>query len=453
MDDIKFCSVLKDHPDVLAQSRKYPYINIKYDSAKIPETFDGRDVWSMYIEPPFIQRSSNDWALVAKDILNDRYCLSTAGQLYFFLDSTIILSCINKVPYKKLANVPSTNSLSDNINKYDSTQGYSIFDAWEYIYSYGLPIWNCASREYMIKDGLNPPDKVKYKDKGQYKEYCLESYNKCQREEDNKPVARHTFPCDSIFNIEGKDINNRIMNIKYQIAKWGPVVGGFLVYENFINSYKGIGVYTKGEGKILGGHYVSIVGWGKENNIEYWICRNSFGAKWGLMGYFYMKMGIEECKFEYNISAVSPSLPNNPRYERNLLVPDGMTYSGKNIYIDNMKEINNDLYRVRESQKIDKNFFYRRDTIDMINSGKLFSPPLGKLSPVITYPDLLPDMYFFWLKNLRNYDYVNVEGKLFYQNRDKDKNVMNIYIVVGLIVGIVFFIVGFLNNNYKKYNK
>jgi hypothetical protein len=453
MNDIKFCSVLKDHPDVLAQSRKYPYINVKYDSTKIPETFDGRYVWSMYIEPPFIQRSSNDWAIVAKDVLNDRYCLSTAGQLYFFLDSTIMLSCMNKVPYKKLVNVPSTNSLSDNIGEYDSTQGYSIFDAWEYIYSYGLPMWNCLSREHMIKEGMNPPNKVKYKDRGQYKEYCLR-LNECQRKEDGKPIARRCFPCDGIFNIEGKDMNQRIINIKYQIAKWGPVVGGFLVYENFVNSYKGVDIYSKGEGKVLGGHYVSIVGWGKYNNVEYWICRNSFGANWGLMGYFYMKMGISECKLEYNITTVSPSLPNNPRYEKNLLTPDGMMYNGKSVYVDNMKDINNVIYEIRQSQKFDRNLFYRKDTIDMIKSGKLYSFPFGKLTPVIMYPELLPDMYFFWLKDLTKYDYINVEGRLFYENKDIEKtSIISRYIIIVLIVGIVFFIVGFLNNNYKKYNK
>lgn len=439
---ITFCSILKDHPDVLKKSKIYPYININYDKSMIPETFDGRYSWSMYIEPPTIQRVSSSWALVAKDILNDRICLSTAGQLYFFLDVTQILACIEKTTLKKKNNSPSTNSLGDNIDMYNITEGYSIYDAWEYIYSYGVSNWNCVSRKTIVDSGLKAPDTLLQKDKPYYyKDYCLETSFSCMRKEDGKKVARRVYMVDSIFNIEGKDMNDRIMNIKYQIAKWGPVAGGFLVYENFMNKYKGLDVYEKAEGKILGGHYVSIVGWGK----DYWICRNSFGADWGLTGYFYMKMGLEDCKLEYNVSSVAPSLPNNPKYERRLLVEDGMLYDGKKVYIDNMRTINPKIYKIRELQEYNKDLFFKQKTIDMIKKGELF----GTLKPLLLYPDLLPDMAFYWLIDLTKYDYINIEGKKFYdenienmnkRNEDKSK----------YLYGIIFILLCFLIGLMKK---
>ena len=434
-DKFEFCSVLKDHPDVSKQAQLYPYINVNYDKSKIPETFDGRYIWSMYIEPPSIQRDSSSWGLVAKDILNDRYCLSTAGQLYFFLDYTEMTACMDKPPLKKLENVPSTNSL---ILASNLTQGYSIYDAWEYIYSYGLSNWNCVSREAIVNIGMTPPDKINYeKGTNYYKDYCKKTLSACTSvDSEGKHKARRAFFCDSIFNIEGRNMSERIMNIKWQIAKWGPVAGGFLVYENFMNSYKGLDVYSKAEGKVLGGHYVSIIGWGK----DYWICRNSFGSNWGLMGYFYMKMGLEDCKLEYNVSAVSPSILSNPKYERRLLVPDGMTYNGRKVYLDNMDLFNIKIYNIRKDQQVNYELFYTQQTIDLIKSGKLY----GQLKPLIRYLDLLPDMNFFWLKDMTKYDYVNLDGKIFYDDINIDRDNRYNYAQYGIVLGIVFFIIAYI---------
>lgn len=110
--------------------------------------------------------------------------------------------------------------------------------------------------------------------------------------------------------------------VKTHILNFGPVIGGFMVFENFINgnfsnpSFNG-GVYLDranySNGKILtfsdemssqnhlkGLHAVSIVGWGVAKNIQYdtdkigdvpfWHCRNSWGNKWGDKGYFKIAM-------------------------------------------------------------------------------------------------------------------------------------------------------------------
>lgn len=52
-------------------------------------------------------------------------------------------------------------------------------------------------------------------------------------------------------------------------------------------SYTG-GIYEHTWGSELGGHSVKIVGWAQGPKGTYWIIANSWGANWGINGYFYI---------------------------------------------------------------------------------------------------------------------------------------------------------------------
>ena len=77
--------------------------------------------------------------------------------------------------------------------------------------------------------------------------------------------------------------------IKEDLYKNGPVNTGFLVYEDFRNYVSG--VYEHKTGGLLGGHAVKIVGWGKEDNVDFWIVQNSWSETWGENGFFRIKFG------------------------------------------------------------------------------------------------------------------------------------------------------------------
>ena len=109
-------------------------------------------------------------------------------------------------------------------------------------------------------------------------------------------------------------------SIKSRLFHQGPVLGSFLVFENFMK-----GAFTKGKSNkgiyfenatyngdtvtsatlnkdtYKGSHAVAIIGYGVETNVTipggktvssvpYWYCRNSWGTKWGDGGYFKMAM-------------------------------------------------------------------------------------------------------------------------------------------------------------------
>jgi C1A family cysteine protease len=68
-----------------------------------------------------------------------------------------------------------------------------------------------------------------------------------------------------------------------------PVITGIEVFGDFDNlgteSSPILPMPTEAD-ESLGGHAVVIVGY--DNNMQYFICRNSYGEEWGDLGYFYM---------------------------------------------------------------------------------------------------------------------------------------------------------------------
>jgi cathepsin B len=116
---------------------------------------------------------------------------------------------------------------------------------------------------------------------------CISSY-KTPFEQD-KHMAKTTFGFNSVEDVQ-KDI-----------LQHGAVTAAFTVYEDFL-TYKS-GVYKHTTGGELGGHAISIIGWGTENGTPYWLVRNSWNDSWGAKGYFKILRGSDECGIEDEIVA------------------------------------------------------------------------------------------------------------------------------------------------------
>lgn len=91
------------------------------------------------------------------------------------------------------------------------------------------------------------------------------------------------------------------------LAKKGPLATRFNVYSDFYSYKKGIYKKTP-SAKYEGGHAILCVGYDLNNSA--WICKNSWGNKWGEQGYFRIAMGecgIDACM--YAIDSISPEYP------------------------------------------------------------------------------------------------------------------------------------------------
>jgi len=92
-----------------------------------------------------------------------------------------------------------------------------------------------------------------------------------------------------------------VPDIMQEVYTNGPVEVAFSVYQDFF-SYTG-GVYTHKSGALAGGHAVKLIGWGVDQGQDYWLIANSWGASWGLDGYFMILKGVNECGIESNVIA------------------------------------------------------------------------------------------------------------------------------------------------------
>lgn len=93
-----------------------------------------------------------------------------------------------------------------------------------------------------------------------------------------------------------------------QISTHGPISVAFEVYADFMN-YKS-GVYQHHSGAKEGGHAVTMIGYGTEGGVHYWLCQNSWGHSWGEQGYFKILRGHNECGIEGAAAAPHIQCPN-----------------------------------------------------------------------------------------------------------------------------------------------
>lgn len=122
--------------------------------------------------------------------------------------------------------------------------------------------------------------------------------NGCQDKNSNK-----IFNADSYYRIQNS--YDMVSAMSDEIQNRGPVVAGFLAYENYHHEQFDYYYNTK-SGRLMFKHAICIVGWKNgPNEKSYWICRNSYGTKYMDGGYFYILRGSNFCDIESYVWAIN----------------------------------------------------------------------------------------------------------------------------------------------------
>jgi hypothetical protein len=305
----KFGTILFSSPDFQNEFKQMSINNTNLDTNKlsinVPDSFDGSIVWKDYFIP--IQNQSNCiscWALASTFVLSSRLSIYTKGKYKFtFSSAKMIFSerlnveLIKEYLTKGLA-IDFSNRKID-VNKCNSQ---SLMYANQYLYRYGVPEMSCVDDKSKLENVYNS------------KQLFGDTYDICP--ETNTEMISHRaegyYYVPGATSKDNKLVQGKEYNIRRDIYHWGPCSTAMKIFNDFL-TWDGKGIYEwDGKSELIEpyiGHSVVIVGWGTENDTDYWIIRNSWGANWGNKGYFKMKRGTNNCELEENVFVCYPSIP------------------------------------------------------------------------------------------------------------------------------------------------
>jgi hypothetical protein len=253
--------------------------------------------------------------------------------------------------------------------------GNSLIDGWKLARDVGVPTSMCIGYNLDNWQEGDPTPNC-HELQGPNYEYCsgfslsIDGWNKTVEDQldineknftnpinaNNKDLGALPWSSQQIFKFVAKnayEVKSEMHIIQREILERGPVTTGFTIYPDFQNKFGTLGLGGQkfkgeplgsgensliyiwdGQGESIGGHAITIVGWGtyadveQKLNIPYWICLNSWGRDWGTNGYptsdnrtgppsklngggyFWMVRGIDNCGIESNVCSGQPDLAN-----------------------------------------------------------------------------------------------------------------------------------------------
>ena len=244
------------------------------ESEIIPESFDSRIKWPNCI--PKIYDQGNCGACYA-------FSVSTAFSTRFCIRNEL-QEIINFSPQNLV------NCLSGCIGEFPDV-------AWNYLNTNGITNENCLS----------------------YRGYSNNCVMKCDNKNNN---------FDKYFAGETKFLEGEI-EIKKEILKNGPVTSMMNLYDDYFYYKSGIYIHNSKYNTVLGFHSITIMGWGVEDGIKYWLIQDSYGASKGENGFIKILIGDEcgagataycdEIEGKYNVSQGNSININNSGNKNQIL--------------------------------------------------------------------------------------------------------------------------------------
>lgn len=293
------------------------YDSIQQQAKSLPAYFNWMD--NEQISRPFNQGLCGScWAVAAATCLSDVFVVSKKTPVNPNLSPTYLLSCAPQGqcdggdPSQAVSDLSTKGITTSSCLNYnwcwntgcggDPTKHFDDHNVNQYI-----PPCSCSTSAlphdttlYYATDAMAiciPPDVSEFNDR---EEAMIKSYLS----------GLYGNVSSSHVNLSKESVENIQALIKYYIYTYGPVIGGFHVFTNFMrgqfyetngiyiesHSYNGVpGIdYSDVEASWVGSHAVVIVGWGEDTikgeRVPYWVVRNSWGTSWGNQGVWKMAM-------------------------------------------------------------------------------------------------------------------------------------------------------------------
>lgn len=206
------------------------------EKEKIPEFFDSRKEWPNCIPKIFDQGPCGAcYAMSTATTFSARYCIKNNSSKIINFSPQNLINCLS------------------------GCKGEFPDVVWDYINKNGITTDNCLSYQKAEKS--------------------------CSMNCDSDNIKFNKYYAGKLKFMEDE------ISIKKEIMKNGPVTSMMLIYNDYYNYISGIYNHSGSLDDYLGFHAISIIGWGVEDNVKYWIIQDSYGASRGENGYMRIKIG------------------------------------------------------------------------------------------------------------------------------------------------------------------
>jgi len=204
------------------------------NNQNIPESFDSREKWPTCVSKIYDQGSCGScYAVSVATAFSMRYCIKKGLREIIEFSPQNLVNCLN------------------------GCEGEFPDVVWDYVKTNGITTDECLP----------------------YKGRRNSCTNKC----DNGNQKYKKYYSGEVKFMEDEN------EIKKEIMTNGPVTSMMLLYNDYYNYRNGI--YSHGTNDdSIGYHAIVIIGWGIENNVKYWIIRDSYGNSRGEGGYMKIKI-------------------------------------------------------------------------------------------------------------------------------------------------------------------
>lgn len=413
-------SLIQEFPvNSIPLSRKkspYPIFATKrYDpGVTIPESFDGRSVWGEYLPgPPTQGNCGSCWVFSAITMMSARFGIKAKRKIHLSVNYMFLCNAISTFLNP---DIHAELGAGRPLQEFQETQKYQCYgdfliSALYFLYYQGVADAECGGE-------TNPVSHV-------YLPYF------------SQPARRTLKTCNNMYTItrslcgyseimEGGDFVGRpirfyngfvpykyilsslVPAIQQDIMENGPVATTFECYSDFWTFDAKTTIYKRSiDAVYVSGHSVVIVGWGTENETDYWIVQNSWGGDWGDHGYFRIIREINECGIETGCIGMLPKFyeVSLASYWNDLL----LNYDVNKDEVEDMAQIFQKIILSFGLEKKMPLVYYSNELCRMLNCNTgeyainpqgyplLFAPSFPGIDLQLFYPSPLHDVQRLWV--------------------------------------------------------